>query len=289
MRLFNLLYDIKKMNVFRNLIGLFLLIVVFACNSTNNQKEKSAIKIDSLKGKNTLISQHSLENSSDSFEIIQQRLIPKLILKYKDTKFIPIYDKRLFIIGTFLDSSQIDTLKESYISTLTNRETCNSYDIPNYNSPEVTTTVEESIETNFIMDTLIALIANAKPRLILKSSNPKIKPLFLNKAGEDYVTGIAYLINVGDINSDKKDDIAVVNSTIRYAGATSTSKVFSYDSDKWKELLSFIIYEIPYEKENATNKIPGFLEKKNGKWYYRDYNWQGLDSERRQLKIRKSK
>lgn len=274
------------MNIKQNFSVLFLLIVVFACNSTNNQKVKSAIKIDSLKGKNTLISQHSLENSSDSFEIIRQRLIPKLILKYKDTKFIPIYDKRHIIIGTFLDSSQIDTLKESYISTLTSKETCNSYDIPNYDSPEVTTTLEESIETIFIWDTLIALIANAKPRLILKSSNPKIKPLFLNNAGEDYVTGIAYLINVGDINSDKKDDIAVVNSTIRYAGSTSTCKVFSYDSDKWKELLSFIIYETPYEKKNATRKIPGFLEKKNGKWYYRDYNWQGLDSERRPLKIK---
>ncbi len=273
------------MNIHQNFIGLLLVIIVFACNSTNNQKEKSVIKIDSLKGKNTLLSQHPLENSSDSFEIIQQKLIPKLILKFRDFKFIPIYDKRYFIVGTFLDSNQFDTLKESYISTLTNKETCNSYDIQNYNSPEVTTTVEESIEINFIMDTLIDLIAKAKPRLILKSSNPKIKPLFLNKAGEDYVTGIAYLINVGDINSDNKDDIAVVNSTIRYAGATSTCMIFSYKSYKWKELLSFIIYEIPYEKKNATRKIPGFLEKKNGKWYYHDYNWQGLDSERRLLKI----
>ena len=277
---------LNKMNIHQNFIGLFLLIVVFACNSTNNHKEISAIKIDSLKGKNTLISQHSLENSSDSFEIIRQRLMPKLILKYRDSKFIPIYDKRHIIIGTFSDSSKIDTLKESYISTLTNRETCNSYDIPNYNTPEVTTTVEECIEDDFIMDTSIALIANAKPRLILKSSNPKIKPLFLNKAGEDYVTGIAYLINVGDVNSDNKDDIAVVNSTIKYGGATSTCKIFSYKSDKWKELLSFIIYEIPYEKKNATRKIPGFLERKNGKWYYRDYSWEGLDSERRLLKIK---
>jgi hypothetical protein len=277
---------LNKTNIHQNFIGLFLLIVVFACNSTNNHKEISAFKLDSLKCKNTLLSQHSLENSSDSFEIIRQRLMPKLILKFKDFKFIPIYDKRHLIIGTFSDSSKIDTLKESYISTLTNRETCNSYDISNYKSPEVTTTVEESIESDFIMDTLIALIAKAKPRLILKSSNPKIKPLFLNKAGEDYVTGIAYLINVGDVNSDNKDDIAVVNSTIRYAGATSTCKIFSYKSDKWKELLSFIIYEIPYEMKNATRKIPGFLEKKNGKWYYHDYNWQGLDSERRLLKIK---
>jgi hypothetical protein len=240
---------------------------------------------DSIKELNNLTNQNLLTRE-DSMQIKWQKTKQRLRLKYKDIKFIPIYNNRLSLVGTFCDSAQLDTLKESYISQLSHKETCNDYNIINLKLPDVIRENEEFYDVEYINDTLISLICNAKPRLMLKSKNPYIKTLFLNDKEECQVTGISYLINIGDINSDNKDEIAVVCSTIKFAGATSTCKIFSYESSKWKELFSFIIYEIPYEKKNATNKISGFLEKKNCKWYYRDYNWQGLDSERRLLKIK---
>jgi hypothetical protein len=145
---------------------------------------------------------------------------------------------------------------------------------------------DEDFEDNmFIMDTLISLICNANPRLMLISNNPFIKTLYLSEKNWCQITGISYLINVGDVNSDHKDDIAVVTNSIRYAGCTADCRIFSYKNNHWKELLSFTIYDCSYEEENATIKIPGYLEQKNGKWYYHDLHWP-LDSERRVLKFK---
>ncbi len=256
-----------------------------SCETSQNHKQTSMTSADTIKKISNRTNPDSLK-IADSLRLEKSK--QRLMLKFKDIKFVPVFDKRLSIVGTFYDSLQLDTLTESYISLKTHKETCNSYDIKNVKLSDVSKNHEDFEEDMFIWDTLISLICNADPRLMLISNNPCIKTLNLSYKNYCQITGIAYLINVGDVNSDHKDDIAVVNNDIRFAGCTDICRIFSYKNNQWKELLSFTIYVCyeSFEEKNATIKIPGFLEKKNGKWYYRDYKWQGLDSERRELKFK---
>lgn len=267
---------------------LFILLIInfiVSCETSQKHMPTPMTSADTIKKISNITNPDSLK-IADSLRI--QKSKQRWISKLKDIIFVPVFDKRISIVGTFYDSLQIDTLTESYISQVTRKETCNSYDIKNYQSPVIFKDDVDFDENLFIMDTLISLICKAKPRLMLISNNPSNKTLYLNDKEDCQITGILYLINVGDVNSDHKDDIAVVNNDIRYAGCTDICRIFSYKNNHWIELLSFTIYGCydPYEEGNVTIKIPGFLEKKNDKWYYRDYIWQGLDSEWRLLKFK---
>jgi len=259
-------------------LSLLMLICLISCETSQKHKLTSITSADTIKKISNITNQDSLK-LADSLRLEKSK--QRLMLKFKDIKFVPVFNKRLSIVGTFYDSLQIDTLTESYISLKTHKETCNSYDIKNIKLSD-----NFDFEDNmFIMDTLISLICNADPMLMLISNNPFIKTLYLSDKNCCQITGISYLINVGDVNSDHKDDIAVVTSSIRYAGCTAVCRIFSYKNNHWKELLSFTIYDCSYEEKNATIKIPGYLEQKNGKWYYHDLHWP-LDSERRELKFK---
>ncbi len=266
---------------FTLIFTILFLIVFVSCESSQHQKQTSLTSADTIKKISNITNPDSLKRA-DSLRI--QKSKQRWISKLKEIKFVPVFDKRLSIVGTFYDSLQIDTLTESYISQITHKEICNSYDIKNYQSPVLFKDDEDFDENLFIMDTLISLICNAKPRLMLLSNNPFIKTLYLNDKEDCQITGISYLINVGDVNSDYKDDIAVITNSIRYAGCTAVCRIYSYKKNHWKELLSFTIYDCSYEEKNATINIPGYLEKKNDKWYYHDLHWP-LDSERRELKF----
>lgn len=206
-----------------------------------------------------------------------------LIRKYKEIRFKPIFFERLTVCGKFYDKNKIDTLKESYISLLTMKETCNDYKILNYKQSSNANNFDE---VSFINDTLMSLICNAEPQLKLKSKNTQLKPLVLNHPDVCNVIGIDYLINVGDINSDGKDEIAVLCGYFRFMGLTSICNIYSYKNNQWESVLSFTVYgpiyedEIELKKVDKTKEIPGFLEKKKGIWFYHDYQWEmdGYDS-----------
>jgi hypothetical protein len=133
---------------------------------------------------------------------------------------------------------------------------------------------------------------------MLKSKNPNIKTLYLNDTNFNQVTGIQYLINVGDINSDKKDEIAVMSDCITIAGTINVCSIYSYYGDKWRKVLSFWVHGPFFDMDNAEDvkkskiktEIPEYLEKKNGVWYYFDYVWNARDgidaSKMRPLKIK---
>lgn len=207
----------------------------------------------------------------------------QLKLKFKNIQFKPVFYDRLTVVGRFLDKNKIDTLKESYISLLTLKETCNEYEILNYKQSNEANDFDEISFTN---DTLMSLICKAEPQLKLKSNNPKLKPLILNDSDVCNIVGIDYLINVGDINGDGKDEIAVLCGYFRFMGLTSICNIYSYKNNQWESVLSFTVYgpiyedEVDIKKMDKTSEIPGFLEKKKGIWFYHDYQWEmdGYDS-----------
>jgi hypothetical protein len=84
--------------------------------------------------------------------------------------------------------------------------------------------------------------------------------------------GLDYLINVGDLDKNGTDEIAVV---VNWADFTSVNScyIFSYCSGKWKQVFSFTIHELIMEEdqEKPGIGIPSFLEKRQGTWYYKDY------------------
>jgi len=269
------------------IIGVIVPIIFFSCGNFNKKPEKKLTGNELIQKQDSLRSHKSL-SEQDSLKIVEYQKKQIWLLKIKTARFEPIFDKRLSITGKFADTLRQDTLRESYISQLTHRETCNSYRVI-YQDKD-TISKEYPDDDYFIMDTIISLICNAKPRLMLKSNNPGLQTLYLNDKDYCQITGISYLINVGDINSDNKDDIAVLCNSIRFAGVIETCRIFSYQANKWKKLLSFDVYGPVFcdddPKSKIKNEIPGFLVKKKGIWYYHDYNWQGFDSEMRQLKIK---
>jgi hypothetical protein len=276
-----------RMIKIKYIIGIIILTILFSCGNSKNQSEKILKSNDLIQSQDSLQYHKSL-SKQDSLKIVEYQKRQIWILKIKTAKFKPIFDKRLSIIGKFADTVRLDTLRESYISQLTNKETCNSYDV-SYNNKDTKTT-ESFDDDYFIMDTLISLICDAKPRLMLKSKNSNLPILFLNDKDYCQITGISYLINVGDINSDNKDEIAVLCNSIRFAGVIETCRIFSCQDNKWIKLLSFEVYGPVFCGDDPKSKIkdviPGFLVKKKGVWYYHDYHWQGFDSEMRPLKIK---
>lgn len=89
------------------------------------------------------------------------------------------------------------------------------------------------------------------------------------------VNGIFSLINLGDINNDKRDEIAIVVDRLDFSNLNSCS-VYSYCSKKWEVVKWFKINESIYcdnLMQNSINQafILNYLEQKDGIWFYTDY------------------
>ncbi len=105
--------------------------------------------------------------------------------------------------------------------------------------------------------------------------------LTLNKKNSDTLhlgsgQGLYCLINIGDNNHDGKDEIALVIDYLDYS-RVNTCKIFSLCKKQWKLLKEFGIHEEAFDFETGQKPFPvfteikEFLEKKNGKWIYKDY------------------
>ena len=182
-----------------------------------------------------------------------------------------------FLVGDFNGDKQIDTLKEVFTAGDDDkviRQVTFSY-------PK-----EEDYEykrVDYYFKNNIALT--------LKSNNPKINELDLGTCYGTYC-----LINLGDINKDGKDEIAL---TIAYCDFSllNSCKIYGYCKNEWVELQQFNVNEnsFSFAKDEAIDrsKIREYLEKKDGKWYYMDYfEWFDNDSKEnptpmRPLKVKK--
>jgi hypothetical protein len=94
------------------------------------------------------------------------------------------------------------------------------------------------------------------------------------KIDNSIAVGLFCLINLGDINSTKGDEIALVPMLLDYSSVNSCS-IYSYCNGSWVTVFDFKVNEnaftyTPPLKEPFTN-IPHLMEKRNGKWVYIDY------------------
>lgn len=103
--------------------------------------------------------------------------------------------------------------------------------------------------------------------------------LTLNKSNPDTLQigvaqGLYCLINLGDLNADGKEEIALVVDHLDFSGVNQC-EIYSYCSNQWTLLKRFSIHEeaFIYMTENALrfDAIKGYLEKRDGRWMYLDY------------------
>jgi hypothetical protein len=103
--------------------------------------------------------------------------------------------------------------------------------------------------------------------------------LAFNKSNRDTLylgeaQGLYCLINIGDNNSDGKDEIAIVVDLLDYS-RVNICRIYTLCNNKWIVLKQFTINEDAFndltgDKASIFNEIRGYLEKQKGKWHYRD-------------------
>jgi hypothetical protein len=160
--------------------------------------------------------------------------------------------KKLFVVGDFDGDAQPDTLAEHYISKLTGEEIDSAAD-PFQNEWE----------------TVVKWFYHQQVRVLLKFHKSSMDTLPLGTAH-----GLYCLINIGDINEDRIDEIAFVVDQLDVSHLNSCA-IYSLCGEKWVELKQFEIHESAFEFVGDTppvfNDIKEYLEFQNGKWFYRDY------------------
>jgi hypothetical protein len=86
-------------------------------------------------------------------------------------------------------------------------------------------------------------------------------------------TGVSFgtlcLINMGDNNGDKKDEVAFVPMLKDYSNLNSCH-ILSICNGSWKELKTFGVNEMAFYSEESANTIPGYLENHKGRWMFLD-------------------
>jgi hypothetical protein len=115
--------------------------------------------------------------------------------------------------------------------------------------------------------------------VILTLKNRKCDTLHLGSGG-----GLYCLINIGDINKDKKDEIAFVVDNYGFTNI-SLCTIYTICGTEWNELKSFQIHEsaFDYEAKNISDfkQIKGFLEYRKNKWFFIDYqDWFNAESDK---------
>lgn len=94
------------------------------------------------------------------------------------------------------------------------------------------------------------------------------------KIDAGYSCGLLCLINIGDNNNDKKDEIAIVPDRMDYS-RHNYCYIYSLCQNGWNEILSFNVHEDAFDytgdEPPIFTTIPGALELRNKKWYYLDY------------------
>ncbi|HLO60324.1 MAG TPA: hypothetical protein VK179_16355 [Bacteroidales bacterium] len=159
----------------------------------------------------------------------------KLSLDSKDSQIKTTTDNfsdRLMITGDFNGDESIDTLKESFISSIDGKET-NKYSDIEY-------------------DSLVALTIKKKPICRLISNS--LTPLIVNK-DKYQLFGLAFLKNEGDLDNDGSDELGLIVDWADWSNV-NYYQILSYKNSNWTELFNFEIrdFDIADLKENKDSK-----------------------------------
>ena len=84
--------------------------------------------------------------------------------------------------------------------------------------------------------------------------------------------GVYLLINLGNLNKTKGDEIAIIPDVVDQS-RHSYCHVYSLCKGKWQEVFVFSVHEDAFDTFDGTpyKSLPGILEQKKGKWHYHDY------------------
>lgn len=149
-------------------------------------------------------------------------------------------DRRI-ITGDFDGDKRLDTLKESFISSIDGKEFNKYADIE--------------------FDSLVVLTIKKRPICRLISKNLSI--LTINK-DQYQLFGLAFLKNEGDLNNDGNDELGLIvdwadHSNVNYY------RVYTYKNNNWSELLNFEIRDFDISDLEENKDKDGLLyREKNG-------------------------
>ena len=130
------------------------------------------------------------------------------------------------ITGNFEGKGNIDTLTEHFINVITGLETFKFYT----NNDTTLNPVDIDFESK-------KLAFKRKIHSYLSSNNNKLDTLEIQ--GQ---FGLSYLKNIGDVNNDGKDEIALINDYADFSNL-NTCHIYKFDNTMWKEIYSFQIHE----------------------------------------------
>ena len=150
---------------------------------------------------------------------------------------------RFFLVGDFDGNGIKDTLFESYISSITNKESYKHYYF------------EETDKDN-------KKIISMHPLCRLYSNQPTIDSLLVSKQYDQ--SGIFLIENLGNITGDAGDEIGFIIDNADLS-LVNTYFIYTYSSAShaWKMLYSFPINEMKsFDEENLINDT--FIVKKDG-------------------------
>lgn len=189
----------------------------------------------------------------------KKRVNISTIIKIADDKLQLHKLKKLFVLGDFDGDKNQDTIFQHNYSRLTRTEIENSPD-PLQND----------------WDTVVKWFNEQDADIYLT----------LNKNNQDTLhfgtaQGLYCLLNIGDNNADGKDEIALVIDYLDFSEVNSC-KIYSLCNKKWILLKQFSILESSFDfdtnKAPIFNNIKDFLEKRNGKWVYKDYSQESYET-----------
>ncbi len=190
------------------LFGLFIA-TIFSCNQTDNNKN---IPVDSL----------SISNQADT------------------NSFHKEFGDRYSIVGDFNGDRKVDTVFESYISSLTNKETYKKQNTVDW-------------ENN------LDLIIKKLPVTRLYASIPTVDTFIVTKEAQQI--GLFHFRNLGDLNEDGKDEIGYA---INWSDNSNLNHyhIVSIINNKFKEIFSFNINEMfCYESSEELFDNKEFIQK----------------------------
>ncbi|HEY5744436.1 MAG TPA: hypothetical protein VIU12_00020 [Chryseolinea sp.] len=133
-----------------------------------------------------------------------------------------LLDDRLSIVGDFNGDKARDTIRESYISTLTNKETPKRIDSENYGR-------------------MVSLLMKRQPLTRLFSSIAGVDTFIVTNQNQQM--GVYGLSNLGDLNDDKTDEFGYIVDWADYSNL-NTYRIMTLRDNKVETLFTFPINEM---------------------------------------------
>jgi hypothetical protein len=173
---------------------------------------------------------HSIQNSTANVSIIDSIPTDTALSSYDAAILDTIWGYRFQITGDFDGNGELDTLTERYIDPNTD------------------------LESNKFFGDLDILVYQRNqyfPRVsFLESNTPAIDTL--SNLGD---LGVSWLENIGDVNGDGADEIALIHYHGDYSNINDCY-IYSYIEDEWQSIYVFAIHELSYPDLPSTS----FLE-----------------------------